>query len=74
MDLIQEVRKRQLGEGLSDSRFALKLGISRQMWESILKGKRHPGYKVLSAIATTYPDLTDDVLDVVDKRILREAK
>ena len=71
MDVIREVRDRQIEEGLSDVKFTKKLGVSRQMWEAVVKGKRQPGYKVFSALVATYPDLTDPILDLVDAKVLR---
>jgi len=69
MNVIEQVEQRQIKEGLSDTRFAQKLGISRQMWEAILTGERQAGYKVWNGIIENYPDLTGLVLDLVEDRI-----
>lgn len=74
MDVIQEVKNRQVKEELSDTKFAKKLGISRAMWEAVLKGKREMGWKVMGAIHSTYPDLTDAILDLVDAKVLQLGK
>ncbi len=71
--LIQEVKRRQQLEELSDTKFAQKIGNSRQAWEAILKGKRQAGYKVWNGIMVAYPDLSDDILSLVDARVSRLA-
>lgn len=54
--LIQELTKKQDEGKITDSAFARKLSISRQMWHYIRQGERQPGLKFLKAIIREYPE------------------
>ena len=72
--VIKEVLKRQKKSKLSNTKFAAKLGIPRQTWESLITGRRNAGYKVWSAIQSTYPELTDMVIADMESRLLKAGK
>lgn len=71
--VIEDVKARQEAEGLANGPFAEKLGISRQMWESILNGTREPGMKVWRGIVRAYPDLSGTILNGVTSQIFGKA-
>lgn len=60
--LINKLKERQHQEGLTDSAFANKLRISRQLWGMIKKNGNPIGSKLITGIIREYPELTVDVL------------
>lgn len=49
--------ERQRAEGLDDTQFAAKLGISASLWARIKSGKIELGAKPTLGIAEHYPDI-----------------
>lgn len=62
ISLIEKLKEIQAREGLSDYKFADKLGVSPQLWQMTRTGKRDIGSVILKAVAKTYPELNRDVL------------
>lgn len=60
--LIEKLKEIQAREGLSDYKFADKLGISHQLWQMTRTGKREIGLTILQATMKAYPGLSGDVL------------
>ena len=60
--LEEKVKELQTLEGLSDYRFAEKIGVSHQLWQMTRTGKREIGLVILKAITRAYPELDRDVL------------
>lgn len=48
---------------LSDRQFAGELGIVRPLWSLARSGKRPISLTLLKAIALTYPDMHQDIID-----------
>lgn len=71
MTLLERLETIQEANGLSDRKFAIKLGISGVGWSNIRKagrgelGGREIGVKVLAAILTEYPDMKPYVLEYI---------
>lgn len=55
--IVDALIAKQLMEGLTNTEFAAKLGISTGMWTLIRTGKREMGVKPLRGIAAHYPDI-----------------
>jgi len=60
--LKEKLKELQMAEGLSDYKFADKLGVSHQLWQMTRTGKREIGSVILKAILRTYPELSQAVL------------
>ena len=60
MSLLYELMKKQ-GEQ-SDREFAMRLGISRQLWQMTRRGQRRIGESLLLAIPVTFPELQAELL------------
>ena len=60
--LKDKLKELQVAEGLSDYKFADKLGVSHQLWQMTRTGKREVGLAVLHGTITAYPELSRDVL------------
>lgn len=60
------VGKLRLRQGRrSNGEFAADIGLSRQMWDKILRKEKRLGVHSLRLIHQRYPDLADDVLHYV---------
>lgn len=59
--LIEKLKEIQTKEGLSDYKFAEKLGVSHQLWQMTRTSKRELGLAVLQGIIRAYPELYRDV-------------
>jgi hypothetical protein len=59
--LIQKLEHRRDKEGLSNRQFALKLGVSRELWRLTRIGKRGIGITLARGIRQNYPDLERDL-------------
>lgn len=55
--IVAALSAKQDAEGLTNTEFAAKLGISTGMWTLIRTGKREMGVKPLAGIAAHYPDI-----------------
>lgn len=53
--IVEELRRRQGAE--TDTAFAARIGISREMWGKLRRGVRNPGPDTLARITTAYRDL-----------------
>lgn len=60
--LLEKLKEIQDKEGLSDYKFADKLGISHQLWQMTRTGKREIGLTILQGVRVVYPELDRDVL------------
>lgn len=60
--LVRKLIDKQQKEGLTDSAFARKMRISRQLWGLIKKNGNPIGSKLITGIIREYPELTVDVL------------
>lgn len=61
--LIEKLRSRQ-GKR-PNSEFAADIGLSRQMWDKVLRKEKRLGVHSLRLIHVRYPDLADDLLGYV---------
>lgn len=61
--LIDKIKALQEAEGLSETDFARRLGMSRANWFLIKKGERQLTNKFLSGVMGVFPQLTVDILD-----------
>lgn len=53
--MIKWLEAQRQAEGLTKMAFIRKLGVSRTMYESMLRGKRQAGRVVRQAVAMAYP-------------------
>lgn len=60
--LIEKLREIQTREGLSDYKFADKLGVSHQLWQMTRTDKREIGLTILQGTLRAYPELSREVL------------
>jgi len=58
-----KVLGKQETEGLSDYVFADKLGIDRSTWTHTRRGRRPIRLALIKAIARTYPDMHQDIIN-----------
>lgn len=61
--LLSILKERQNHQKLSDGKFAKQLGITRTLWQATKTGDRNIGLTLLKAIAQTYPDMDEDILN-----------
>ena len=66
--LITSLAKHQKKLGLNNTEFARLLGISRQLWEMIKRGKRNIGVSLLRGVAQAFPELDGQILDFLRSR------
>jgi len=77
--LKEKLKEIQTRKGLSDYKFADKLGVSHQLWQMTRTGKREIGQAVLQGTMKAYPELDRDVLlflqgdVVIDASIVGDA-
>ena len=67
--LLELLIQKQTEEGLSNQKFAAKLGISRSLWELTQQEKQDIGWLVSLGVVQVYPDLIPELL-----HYLRECK
>lgn len=60
--LKEKLKELQVAAGLSDYKFADKLGVSPQLWQMTRSGKRQVGLVILRAVTKAYPELSRDIL------------
>jgi len=72
--LLQKLIEKQKLEGLSDGKFALKLGISRQLWQATRTGKMRIGERLITGVLKAFPELTVYVLWLWQEREERQCK
>jgi len=63
--LLEALREKQRAEKLSTLAFARKLGLSEGCLIHLYQGRRQLGLRCLHAVLTTYPDLTDLILQYI---------
>lgn len=62
MELTEKLKELQIKEGLSNRKFASRLGISHQLWQMTRTGKRGIGLTLLKGIVRAYSEFNRDVL------------
>ena len=60
--LADKLKEIQTKDGLSDYKFAARLGISPQLWQMTRTRKREIGLSILKGIVRAYPELCQYVL------------
>jgi len=68
MDFLQLLKQKQAEESLSNTEFATKLGISRQLWEATLLGKRAIGQSLINGAWRAYPELKETIVAHIEER------
>lgn len=58
-DLIHLLEARRRDLGLSDEKFARKLGVGRSMWSQVRAGLKVPGERFIGGVMREFPTLTD---------------
>lgn len=58
----------------SDYAFAKRLGITRPLWQLTRTGRLQIGITLLKAIARTYPDIHQDIINFLKDSAGEEAK
>jgi len=58
-----KILDKQKADKLSDYTFAGRLGIDRTTWVHTRRGRRNIGLTLLKAIARTYPDMHQDIIN-----------
>lgn len=71
--LREKLKEIQTREGLSDYKFADKLGVSHQLWQMTRTGKREIGLAVLQGIMRACPELDRDVLFFLRSDVVIDA-
>lgn len=66
-DKVVELLIKKQGE-MSNSEFAINLGISKVMWGYLKSGERKPGMKFYSAAMRVFPDVIPLCLMVISER------
>jgi len=61
-NLIERLKKYQSQLGLSNYKFAERLGISAELWRMMKLGKRAVSLSLLRGIMKAYPEMEEDVL------------
>lgn len=61
MELINKLKDRQKEEGLSDAKFAKKLGVHRTTWIRIKTEQTGISTRALQKIVTAYPGIKKEV-------------
>ena len=73
--IVEKIRAKQEEQGLNDSAFALKVGISRVAWYYIRTGRNKPSQEVFSKIVRAFPELSRDILNTITDQLFNgEAK
>ena len=68
MDFLTLLKQKQAEESLSNTEFASKLGISRQLWEATLLGKRAIGQSLINGALRAYPELKETIFAHIEER------
>ncbi len=61
-DLLRQLELRRKREGLNDWQFARRMGMNRKTWTNARLGLSKPGAVFLGAVARTFPEYNDLVL------------
>jgi len=56
-NLVEAIKQKQGQAELTDGALSKLLGIDRSTWSYIKSGKRNPGMKFLSSVASIFPEL-----------------
>jgi len=60
--MLDDLKRVQDEELLTDAEFAGVLGISRQLWQAVRTGKKRIGESIIRGIATGLPELQGELL------------
>lgn len=55
--MIEQLKAKQAKEGLNDTEFAKRIGISQPMWSLMKVGKRQMGRKAILGVLKVYPEM-----------------
>ncbi len=61
--LLAKLKNKQVALGLSDREMALRLGISRELWNKTRLGKNRIKARALHGIVRAFPELIPECLD-----------
>ncbi len=69
-NVVEELRTRQLAEGLTDLEFATKLEVSRQWWNFLRNGVYAPTERFWRKVVRVYPDLANPILTAYREQLM----